>query len=637
MMEHIDPVFRTIFESSPDLYLLLSPELSIVDASNAYLNATLTRREEITGKRIFVVFPDNPTDPAADGVSNLRASLNAVLQTKMAHDMPVQKYDIPVPGGAFEERFWKPVNTPVLNGQGEVIFIIHKVEDVTIHETIKRENEQREKDMRELAATEQIYLKHLKESEARFFKVFNLCPVAIYITEIADGRVMHVNRAFETLFLMKSADVVGKTVIELNITTERKRAAIITKLEKMGDRMTDIEMELRIASGELRKMLVSFEIMELDGKLCYVAAAVDITDRKKVEEELYKTNHFLDTILEHIPDMVFVKDANDLRFVRFNKAGEEVLGYSSEDLVGKNDYDLFPQAQADFFMAKDRQVLEEHKLLVIEEEPIQTKRGERWLLTKKIPILENGRPLYLVGISADITERKKDHDAIVQLNKELEAFSYSVSHDLRTPLRAVAGYAQILEEDYAGMIDDEGRRLLKVIIQNAGKMGRLIDDLLKFSRLGKKELVKKETNLGTLAETAVAEITRSITHNAQVVIDAPHTIYADENLMKLVLINLVENAIKYSSKKEQPRILVCSELSDSNVLLSVEDNGAGFDMRYVGKLFGVFQRLHSAEEFEGTGVGLATVQRIVSKHGGKVWAEGKVNEGAKIFISISQY
>ena len=183
----------------------------------------------------------------------------------------------------------------------------------------------------------------------------------------------------------------------------------------------------------------------------------------------------------------------------------------------------------------------------------------------------------------------------------------------------------------------EGRRLLKVIIQNAGKMGRLIDDLLKFSRLGKKELVKKETNLGTLAETAVAEITRSITHNAQVVIDAPHTIYADENLMKLVLINLVENAIKYSSKKEQPRILVCSELSDSNVLLSVEDNGAGFDMRYVGKLFGVFQRLHSAEEFEGTGVGLATVQRIVSKHGGKVWAEGKVNEGAKIFISISQY
>ena len=355
-----------------------------------------------------------------------------------------------------------------------------------------------------------------------------------------------------------------------------------------------------------------------------------------MEDELAETNHFLDAVLENIPDMVFVKDAKDLRFLRFNKAGEDMLGFASEDLIGKNDYDFFPKEQADFFIAKDRMVLEDKKLVVIDEEPIQTKYGERWLHTKKIPIVENGIPTYLVGISADITERKRQQDSILQLNKELEAFSYSVSHDLRSPLRAVSGYAQILEEDYSKVIDEEGRRLLRVINDNAEKMGHLIDDLLRFSRLGKKELQKKETKLGTLAEVAISEIAKSTPHKAEIIMDASHHVHADDSLMKLVMMNLIGNAIKYSSKKENPVVKIRSEQKGNDVIFSISDNGAGFDMRYVDKLFGVFQRLHSMEEFEGTGVGLAIVHRIITKHGGKVWAEGKVNEGATLHFSIPQ-
>lgn len=633
---HIDLEFKQIFESAPDLYLLLSPDLVIIDASNAYLHATITKREEITGRRIFDVFPDNPDDPTADGVFNLRASLTSVLQNKAPHTMPVQKYDIQRPDGVFEERFWKPLNSPVLNDQKKVVYIIHRVEDVTEQVRIRKEAEEQLRKKQELEVAEKLYIEHIKESEARFLKIFNLTPVATYITDVNTGKMIFVNKAFENLFMLQSEAIIGKTVVELNITNEKKRADVIKRIKENKDHLIDYEMDLKVGSGETREMLVSVEVIELDSKKCFLVALVDITKRKQMEEELYNTNHFLDTILENIPDMVFVKDARDMRFVRFNKAGEDMLGYTSEDLIGKNDYDFFPKEQADFFIAKDKAVLDEKKLSITDEEPIQTKYGERWLHTKKIPIIENGQPIYLVGISADITERKKQKDAILQLNKELEAFSYSVSHDLRTPLRAVTGYAQILEEDYSRFIDDEGKRLLRVISNNAEKMGHLIDDLLRFSRLGKKELQKKETDLGKLVAAAIADISKSTAHNAEIIVNVPHSVYSDESLMKLVIINLVGNAIKYSSKKEHPVINVRSEIAENDIIFSVKDNGAGFDMRYVNKLFGVFQRLHSVEEFEGTGVGLAIVQRIISKHGGKVWAEGKVNEGATLYFSIPQ-
>jgi PAS domain S-box-containing protein len=361
------------------------------------------------------------------------------------------------------------------------------------------------------------------------------------------------------------------------------------------------------------------------------------SEEKNKEKELEGLNAFLSAILENIPNMIFVKDAAELRFVKFNPAGEELLGYSREELIGKNDYDFFPEKQADFFTAKDRAVLLSGKLLDIAEEPIQTLRlGERWLHTKKIPIpAQNGHPGYLLGISEDITDKKKQEDSIRELNQELEAFSYSVSHDLRAPLRAVNGYVQILEEDHAGSLNEEVMRLIRIIKYNAGKMETLINDLLSFSRLGRKELLRSDIDMNELVEGVLREINRAEpNHKAQIKIGTLLPVKADYGLIHQVMFNLISNAVKYSSKKEHPEIEITSRKEGSDILFDVKDNGAGFNMKYVGKLFGVFQRLHRSEEFDGTGVGLAIVKRIVNRHGGGVAAVGEIEHGATFSFSL---
>ena len=221
-------------------------------------------------------------------------------------------------------------------------------------------------------------------------------------------------------------------------------------------------------------------------------------------------------------------------------------------------------------------------------------------------------------------------------NQELESFSYSVSHDLRTPLRAVNGYAKILEEDYAGLFDSEGRRMLAVVQNNAKKMGVLIDDLLTFSRLGKKEVKKSLVNMTALAENALAELHISQQFKPNVTINDLYPAIADTTLMAQVWVNLLSNAIKYSSNNKKPAIKIDSEKKNNELIYSISDNGVGFDMKYAHKLFGVFQRLHSSNEFEGTGVGLALVHRIITKQGGKIWAQAEINKGATFYFSLPE-
>ncbi|MFI5161934.1 MAG: ATP-binding protein [Sphingobacteriales bacterium] len=221
------------------------------------------------------------------------------------------------------------------------------------------------------------------------------------------------------------------------------------------------------------------------------------------------------------------------------------------------------------------------------------------------------------------------------VNKELEAFSYSVSHDLRTPLRAINGYSIMLKEDYEAKLDSEGKRIIGNVITNARMMGQLIDDLLAFSRLGKKELVKAKIDMQLLAINVVNELLQNDTElNYHINIGLLPPAEADHGMIKQVLINLLNNAIKYSSKNAHPEIELGARDEETRIIYYVKDNGVGFDMAYAGKLFGVFQRLHSQEEFEGTGVGLALVKRIIDKHKGEVWAEGEENIGATFYFSL---
>jgi PAS domain S-box-containing protein len=218
-------------------------------------------------------------------------------------------------------------------------------------------------------------------------------------------------------------------------------------------------------------------------------------------------------------------------------------------------------------------------------------------------------------------------------NRELEAFSYSVSHDLRAPLRAVDGYALMLSEDYAKRLDDEGRRLLGVVREEARRMGLLIDDLLRFSQIGRKPLALAPVDMRALAAEAVGELSAAYPKVRVDLRDLP-VATGDRALLKHVWMNLVGNALKYSAQKDSPRVEISGRASGSENIYTVRDNGAGFDMRYYEKLFKVFQRLHREDEFEGTGVGLAIVQRVVARHGGRVWGEGTPGEGASFHFAL---
>jgi signal transduction histidine kinase len=230
---------------------------------------------------------------------------------------------------------------------------------------------------------------------------------------------------------------------------------------------------------------------------------------------------------------------------------------------------------------------------------------------------------------------KNTNTNLILMNKELESFSYSVSHDLRAPLRAVHGYAKMLSEDYSKQLDGEANRLINNIMSNGKKMGQLIDDLLEFSRVGRKELNKTNVSMHQMVTNFWDELKNECDYrNIEFEIKELHSVKSDSVAIKQVWVNLILNAVKYTKFKAPAVIEIGSEVVNDEIVFYVKDNGAGFDMRYADKLFGVFQRLHSDDEFEGTGVGLAIVKRIVSRHGGRVWAESRLNEGATFYFSL---
>jgi signal transduction histidine kinase len=267
--------------------------------------------------------------------------------------------------------------------------------------------------------------------------------------------------------------------------------------------------------------------------------------------------------------------------------------------------------------------------------------GEHTSLVKSNHMDELGKLVNAFNIMAekiqvtqtDLENKVRDRTIKLETAKnEMESFSYSVSHDLRAPLRGVIGYTSILEEDYAANLDDEARRICSQIKKNTIKMGNLIDDLLAFSRLGRSNLVKTDIETNRM----VKEVIGSMDAGSNIVwnIHSLPDIKGDANTIRQVWINLISNAIKYSQNRERPTIEIGSTTSNDNITFFVKDNGVGFDQQYAGKLFKVFQRLHSAEEFEGTGIGLAIVEKIISKHGGTVWVTAELDKGATFYFKL---
>lgn len=264
------------------------------------------------------------------------------------------------------------------------------------------------------------------------------------------------------------------------------------------------------------------------------------------------------------------------------------------------------------------------------------------ILKEKRKVEKEKRAAELIVTNRELAYQEKRSNELTLANDELQkaqeelgSFSYSVSHDLRAPIRAINGYTQILIEDHTDSIDEDGKKILQAIVHNSNKMGILIDDLLSFSKLGRKQVTVKTINMTALLNGVINEIAIAKDENTPIFeIDELDDAVGDPSLIKQVWVNLISNAIKYSKYKEETRIKISSASKDDKIIYSIKDHGAGFDMAYYDKLFGVFQRLHSQEEFAGTGIGLAIVQKIVNRHQGTVWAESKLDAGANFYFSL---
>jgi len=380
--------------------------------------------------------------------------------------------------------------------------------------------------------------------------------------------------------------------------------------------------------------------------------------RRRVERELLQARDHLQievaertqqaSLLNLTHDTIFVRDMRDV-IIYWNRGAQELFGWTPEDAIGKRSQQLlqtvFP-APVDDIRAELLQTGRwDGELQKTRADGTQVVVASRWSLRRD----EQDRAVAILETNNDITERKRREQEIQSLNqelakrstelesinRELEAFAYSISHDLRAPLRHMAGFTELLQKKASSVLDDKSNRYIAMILDSAKRMGNLIDDLLAFSRIGRTETQKSPVSLAQLVREALVEV-RQDAEGRDIAwkIGALPDFYGDRSMLRLVLVNLISNAIKFTRTRPQAQIEIgCAAGNAEDLVVFVRDNGVGFDMRYVNKLFGVFQRLHHSDAFEGTGIGLATVQRIIHRHGGRVWAEGVVDTGATFYFS----
>ena len=358
-------------------------------------------------------------------------------------------------------------------------------------------------------------------------------------------------------------------------------------------------------------------------------------------------------LIDHTSAVIYMRDV-DGHYLLVNHEYERLFNLHREDIVGLTDHDLFPGPIADTFRENDLAAIARgHPVQVEEEAPGDD--GLHTYVTVKFPLTdESGRSYAVCGISTDITERKRAEEEVRRLNDELEmrvrqrtaeleastreldAFAYSVSHDLRAPLRSLEGFSQVLLEDFAGDLDEEAQGYLRRIQANVERMAQMIDDLLHLSRATRTQLRREHTDLSALARDVAGELTAAYRERtAEFRIADGLVTQGDPHLIRLVLQNLLGNAFKFTAHKPDAVIELGMTRQQGVDVFTVRDNGAGFDMQYAHKMFDPFQRLHSASEFEGTGIGLAIVHRIVVRHGGQIRAEGTPGEGAVFRFSLT--
>jgi len=484
-------------------------------------------------------------------------------------------------------------------------------------------------------------------SEARLAGVIHSAMDAI-LTVDEQQRIVLFNPSAEKMFGCPAADALGQPLDRF--IPERLRTAHARHIRDFGETHVTRRQMGQLGSisgvrtnGEEFPIEAAISRVDVAGRTLFTAIVRDITERKRAEEELVEAHRRTTAILESISDGFNTFD-REWRYTYVNAAAAKMVGKAPEELLGKNFWELWPHAADSPFGVAYRRTVAEN--VPVQVEAFYPDPLNAWFEVRCYPSPEG-----LAQFFTDTTQRKRVEEEIRRLNtdlegrvaertaeleaanRELESFSYTVSHDLRAPLRTMDGFADALLEDYGPQLPAEAGNYLATIRRGAQRMGTLIDDLLAFSQLGRKPLARQPVNMEALVHGALEELGPERNGIQFVSGDLPRA-HGDPALLKQVWMNLLSNAIKYSRHAEQARIEIGSLAEARAMVYFVRDNGAGFDMKYAGKLFGVFQRLHRADEFEGTGIGLATVQRIVHRHGGRVWAEAQPDQGATFYFTL---
>jgi PAS domain S-box-containing protein len=485
-----------------------------------------------------------------------------------------------------------------------------------------------------------------REAERKFKDLLEAAPDAMVVVN-QGGEIVLLNLQAEKQFGYRRDELLGQKVKNIipegfaeRLIADDLRSAEDALAQQIG---TGIELTGRRKDGSEFPIEIMLSPLGSADGILVTAAIRDISVRKAAEKHLAQTESRYRGLLEAAPDaMVVVNQGGEI--VLLNLQAEKQFGYRRDELLGQKVKNIIPVGFAERLIADDLRSAEDALAQQIGtgiELTGRRKDGSEFPIEIMLSPLGSADGILVTAAIRDITERKRHESALQEKNSELQvavneldAFSYSVSHDLRAPLRAIDGFSQILLKQYAPLLPGEPRKYLQRVRDNTERMGHLVDDLLRFSRLGRQPLAKQLVPTDTIVGQALRDARQQAPgRSVNVVVGDLPPVWGDAALLKQVFANLIDNAFKYTQLREAAVVEIgCRRIDDEQVFV-ISDNGVGFDMQYAGKLFDVFQRLHRAEDFAGTGVGLAIVQRIVQRHGGRVWAEAAVDRGATFYFT----